>query len=108
MVFSLPWLSFFAFFKIKKFGCLDVAVPKVPFYSYWCEAAHGVAGAGRATVFPVSIARAAAFDRALEHQAARIISAEGRAKHNDQLRHAGNSTEFVGGGGRRRRKIEQR
>eukprot|EP00730_Choanoeca_flexa_P001726 TRINITY_DN10757_c0_g2_i2.p1 TRINITY_DN10757_c0_g2~~TRINITY_DN10757_c0_g2_i2.p1 ORF type:complete len:763 (+),score=148.49 TRINITY_DN10757_c0_g2_i2:115-2403(+) len=63
------------------------AIPRLglPRYSYWCEAAHGIAGAGRATVFPASIGRAAAFDVDLEEAAARVVAQEGAAKYNDYL-----------------------
>lgn len=61
----------------------EVAIPRLglPAYSTWCEAAHGVAGAGLATVFPASIARAAAFSVADEWAAAQATSQEARAKY---------------------------
>ena len=59
------------------------AIPRlaVPQYSYWAEAAHGIAGVGLATVFPASILRAAAFDVVSERQMATMIAQEARAKH---------------------------
>lgn len=59
------------------------AIPRlgVPQYSYWAEAAHGVAGAGLATVFPASILRGAAFDTESERTMATMIAQEARAKH---------------------------
>lgn len=41
----------------------------VPAYDYWNEAAHGVAWAGKATVFPASIGMAASFDVDAVHRA---------------------------------------
>jgi beta-glucosidase len=60
------------------------AIPRlgVPAYDWWNEALHGVARAGTATVFPQAIARAAAFDLALEHEIAQATAIEGRAKYN--------------------------
>jgi beta-glucosidase len=60
------------------------AIPRlgVPAYDWWNEALHGVARAGRATVFPQAIALAATFDDALVKQVATVISDEGRAKFN--------------------------
>jgi beta-glucosidase len=54
----------------------------VPAYDWWSEALHGVARAGRATVFPQAIALAATFDEALVQRVADAISDEGRAKFN--------------------------
>ena len=50
------------------------------------EAAHGVVTGGDSTVFPCSLARAAAFDPALEEEIARAIGVEARAKWNDYQR----------------------
>lgn len=55
----------------------------VPDYNWWCEALHGVARAGVATVFPQSIGMAAAFDPELLHKVADVISTEGRAKYHE-------------------------
>jgi beta-glucosidase len=54
----------------------------VPAYDWWNEALHGVARAGRATVFPQAIALAATFDPDLVHEIASAISDEARAKFN--------------------------
>jgi len=54
----------------------------VPAYEWWNEALHGVARAGRATVFPQAIALAATFDEALMRRVATVVSDEGRAKFN--------------------------
>ena len=60
------------------------AIPRlgVPAYDWWSEALHGVARAGRATVFPQAIALAATFDAPLVQQVATAISDEARAKFN--------------------------
>lgn len=58
----------------------------IPAYNWWNEALHGVARAGRATVFPQAIAMAAAFDSSLLHDVAVAISEEGRAKYNQYRR----------------------
>lgn len=54
----------------------------VPAYNWWNEALHGVARAGRATVFPQAIGLAAAWNTALVRQVATAISDEARAKHH--------------------------
>jgi beta-glucosidase len=58
----------------------------VPPYDWWNEALHGVARAGKATVFPQAIALAATFDEPLMRQVAAAISDEARAKHHQALR----------------------
>lgn len=62
------------------------AIPRlgIPAYNWWNEALHGVARAGTATVFPQSIALAAAFSPALVGRVADAISTEGRAKYHAQ------------------------
>ena len=61
------------------------AIPRlnIPEYNWWNEALHGVARAGTATVFPVPIALAAAFDLKLIKEIGSCISTEGRAKYNE-------------------------
>jgi beta-glucosidase len=54
----------------------------VPAYDWWNECLHGVARAGKATVFPQAIGLAATFDEALMFRLATAISDEARAKHN--------------------------
>jgi beta-glucosidase len=71
----------------EKIGQLMTAAPAiprlgVPAYDWWNEALHGVARAGRATVFPQAIALAATFDEPLVHRVATAISDEARAKFN--------------------------
>lgn len=55
----------------------------VPRYNWWCEALHGVARAGVATMFPQAIGMAATFDEDLIFRVADVISTEGRAKYHE-------------------------
>lgn len=63
------------------------AIPRfgVDKYNWWSECLHGVARNGIATVFPQAIGMAAAWDDALIHSEADVISTEARAKHNDDV-----------------------
>jgi beta-glucosidase len=54
----------------------------VPAYHWWNECLHGVARAGRATVFPQAIGLAAAFDIRLMERIGAAISDEARAKYH--------------------------
>jgi len=58
----------------------------IPAYDWWNEALHGVARAGKATVFPQAIGLAATWDRGLMHRVADVISTEARAKYNEAVR----------------------
>jgi len=58
----------------------------VPAYNWWNESLHGVARAGRATVFPQAIGIAATWDTDLMHRVAATISDEARAKYNEFVR----------------------
>ena len=58
----------------------------IPEYDYWNESLHGVARAGRATIFPQAIGMAATFDPDLLERVATVISDEARAKHNASVR----------------------
>lgn len=58
----------------------------VPAYDWWNECLHGVARAGRATVFPETIGMAATWDSGLMFRAASAISDEARAKHHEFVR----------------------
>jgi len=73
------------------------AIPElqVPAYDWWSEALHGVARAGRATVFPEPIGLAATFDDPLIHEMAVAIGTEARAKH-DQAVNAGRRDIYEG------------
>ena len=70
--------------KISLLGFKSKAVERlgIPAYNWWNEALHGVARAGKATVFPQAIAMAASFNYELIHEAATVISTEARAKYN--------------------------
>jgi beta-glucosidase len=57
----------------------------IPQYNWWNECLHGVARAGKATVFPQAIGMAATFDRNLMFRMADITSTEARAKYHDFL-----------------------
>ena len=50
-------------------------------YEWWNEALHGVARAGRATVFPQAIGMAASFDAPLLYSVFSAVSDEGRVKN---------------------------
>ena len=58
----------------------------VPAYNWWNECLHGVARAGRATVFPETIGLAATWDTNLLFRVATAISDEARAKHHEFVR----------------------
>jgi beta-glucosidase len=58
----------------------------IPAYNWWNEALHGVARAGRATVFPQAIGLAATWDSDLMFRVATAISDEARAKHHESVR----------------------
>jgi beta-glucosidase len=58
----------------------------VPAYNWWNECLHGVARAGRATVFPEAIGLAATWDQDLMFRVATAISDEARAKYHEALR----------------------
>src|SRR5580700_6740565 len=58
----------------------------VPAYDWWNECLHGVARAGRATVFPETIGIAATWDTNLVFRMATAISDEARAKHHEFVR----------------------
>jgi beta-glucosidase len=54
----------------------------IPAYNWWNESLHGVARAGKATVFPQAIGMAASFNDNLLNEVANAISTEARAKNN--------------------------
>src|SRR5271169_3576454 len=58
----------------------------IPAYNWWNECLHGVARAGRATVFPEAVGLAATWDTDLLFRVATAISDEARAKHHEALR----------------------
>ena len=75
--------------KAAQAGHTAPAIPRlgVPEYNWWNEGLHGVARAGRATVFPQAIGLAASWDTKRMHEVADVISTEFRAKFLEQ-RHA--------------------
>lgn len=68
---------------------------KIPAYNWWNEALHGVARAGRATVFPQAIGMAASFDDDLIKKVADAISDEARAKYNEAIKN-NNRSQYLG------------
>jgi len=72
--------------KIKLMQYTSIAIDsnglQVPAYNWWNECLHGVARAGKATVFPQAIGLAATWDTALIFKVADAISDEARAKYN--------------------------
>ncbi len=54
----------------------------IPEYNWWNECLHGVARAGKATVFPQAIGLGATWDADLLKRIAEAIAEEGRAKHH--------------------------
>jgi len=54
----------------------------IPAYNWWNECLHGVARAGKATVFPQAIGMSATFDSNLMLRIGTAISDEARAKYN--------------------------
>ncbi len=67
----------------------------IPKYNWWNEALHGVARAGRATVFPQAIGLAATFDDSLIKKIANAISDEARAKYNAAIKN-NNRSQYLG------------
>lgn len=74
--------------KVTQFFNHAEAIPRlgVPAYDWWNECLHGVARAGKATVFPQAVGLAATFDEDLMFRVATVISDEARAKHHNFLR----------------------
>ena len=74
--------------KVSQLRDHAAAIPRlnVPSYVWWNEAAHGVMGAGYATVFPQVIALGATWDAPLIRQIGDAISTEGRAKYHQAIR----------------------
>ena len=70
--------------KISMLGFRSPGVERlgIPAYNWWNEALHGVARAGKATVFPQAIGLAATFNDSLVRRVGDVISTEARAKYN--------------------------
>lgn len=71
--------------KVSQMSYISPAIDRleIPKYNWWNECLHGVARAGKATVFPQAIGMAAMFDRKLMGKIAEAISDEARAKHHE-------------------------
>ncbi len=71
--------------KVSQMVYTAVAIDRlgIPEYNWWNECLHGVARAGKATVFPQAIGLAATWDRDLIFKMADVTSTEARAKYND-------------------------
>ncbi|MCL6506500.1 MAG: glycoside hydrolase family 3 C-terminal domain-containing protein, partial [Bryobacteraceae bacterium] len=74
--------------KVSQLMSDSPAIPRlgIPAYNWWNECLHGVARAGRATVFPQAIGLAATWDAELIFRVANAISDEARAKHHEFVR----------------------
>jgi beta-glucosidase len=74
--------------KVSQLRDHAAAIPRlgVPAYVWWNEAAHGIMGAGHATVFPQVIALGATWDTRLLRQIGEAVSTEGRAKYHQAIR----------------------
>lgn len=74
--------------KVSQMMNESAAIPRldIPAYNWWNECLHGVARAGRATVFPEPIGLAATWDPALLFRMATAVGTEARAKHNEFVR----------------------
>ncbi|MEO7767695.1 MAG: glycoside hydrolase family 3 N-terminal domain-containing protein, partial [Ferruginibacter sp.] len=70
--------------KVSQLFHESVAIDRlgIPAYNWWNESLHGVARAGKATVFPQAIGMAATFDESLLFRIGSAIADEARAKHN--------------------------
>ncbi len=74
--------------KISQMRYDAPAIPRlgIPKYNWWNECLHGVARAGKATVFPQAIGLAATWNTHLMHEIATVISDEARAKHHNFIK----------------------
>jgi len=74
------------------------AIPRlgIPAYNFWSEGLHGVAGNGRATVFPQAIGMAATWDSGLLQRVGTAIGDEARAKYHAALKRHGYTGQMQG------------
>ena len=110
---SLPWFDSTRSFEERielllrqmtrreKCAQLSFNAPAVPrlglaAYNWWNEALHGVARAGRATVFPQAIGLASTFDTQLVKRVGHAIAYEGRAKYHDARRRGAPGRQYLG------------
>ena len=83
--------------KLSLMSNKQPALPRLglPYYDWESEGSHGVARAGRATVFPSPIMMASTFSVDISYRAGRVVSLEGRGKFNDYVnKHNGNNTRW--------------
>lgn len=83
--------------KISQMMHASAAIPRlgIPEYNWWNECLHGVARAGRATVFPQAIGLAASFHNTLLRRVGAAISDEARAKFHAAQKQ-GNRAQYFG------------
>jgi beta-glucosidase len=74
------------------------AIPRlgIPAYDWWSECLHGVARAGKATVFPKPIGLGSLWDTELVKRITTAVSDEARAKYHQVLREKGYSPRYQG------------
>jgi beta-glucosidase len=74
------------------------AIPRlnIPAYDWWNECLHGVARAGKASVFPKPIGMGSMWDAELMKRIGVAVSDEARAKYNIALRNKGYSDRYEG------------
>jgi beta-glucosidase len=84
--------------KAHQLGHAAPAIPRlgIPAYNWWSEGLHGVARAGKATVFPQAIGLAATFDEAFMRSTAEVIGTEFRAKYLEMRKPDGSSDWYRG------------
>ena len=70
-----------------KFDAPPVERLGVPAYNWWNEALHGVARAGRATMYPQPVAMASMFDPEMIRKIGDVVATEARAKYNEASKH---------------------
>ncbi|MDR2848525.1 MAG: glycosyl hydrolase family 3, partial [Bacteroidales bacterium] len=85
----------------EKIDLLCAKAPSVPrldiqAYDWWSECLHGVARAGKATVFPKPIALGSMWDTDLVKRIGDAVSDEARAKYHKALREKGWSDRYEG------------
>ena len=74
------------------------AIPRlgIPAYDWWNECLHGVARAGKATVFPKPVGMGSMWDARLMRRIGDAVSDEARAKYHKALREKGYSDRYEG------------
>ncbi|MDR0385323.1 MAG: glycoside hydrolase family 3 C-terminal domain-containing protein [Prevotellaceae bacterium] len=68
----------------------------IPAYNWWSECLHGVARAGKATVFPKPIGMGSLWDTELVKRITTAVSDEARAKYHKMLRENGYTLRYQG------------